>query len=424
MKNRPSTRKKSQKSESVDLVVDAQTDKNRKEKPSRTAKKIVKSRSLEDPMEQSSYSASEAARLKRISIPTLKEYCKRGMLEFFRTPGGHLRIPADALDRLGQGHPSRSAVSSPLTARREGVEMKKLDIEELRLSNEEERLRTDKEKRDAETRQVSRATLIRGQAKLAEVNLQRQKDVEEQERQQEIRAWEHWRRRWIQGAVKEFPDWLSGEQERDVRAAVDEALGNWDVNDPEDAIGQDLDRIIKRVVAPWRAERETAERRNRVLELTMYWLKPGATTTERTRAAQLVRTALNQLPLTVTELEETTAAHGAIAALNKEIKERTDGEAARRQADREAQTKKNTEEFNRAMRDQKKEQLVRSGLSHIFWYVSKLENERVIEGDEVDQDSLKAAIELNLREALSGDETTDEVTEFVERLVDEELDLT
>jgi hypothetical protein len=423
MKKRPSTRKKSRKSGRPARAERLGTGKNRKRKPSKTVKRIGKNRSLGGAMEQTSYSASEAARLKRISIPTLKEYCKRGLLQFFRTPGGHLRIPADALDRLGQDSPSRSSASGPLTARREGIEMKKLDIEELRLTNEEERLRTDKEKRGADARQVSRAVALRSQAKLEEVKLERQREAEQLQRQQQEREQERWTRRWIQGAVKEFPDWLSEEQARVVRAAVEEALGNWDDGDPENEVGQDLDRVIARVVAPWLAERDTAQRRNRVLEITMWYLKSGATAAEKTTAAQLIRVALDQLPISATELQETTAAQGAIVELNQQIKERVDADAARQRADRESREKKSTEEFNRMMRDQKKEQRVQSGLSHVFWYVTRLQNEEVIEDDEVDLDGLKAAIEPNLREALSGNETTDEVAEFVEEFVDNELEL-
>jgi hypothetical protein len=359
-----------------------------------------------------------------MSIPTLKDLCKSGRLPSFRTPGGHLRVPAEALAQLGQDPVSRAAVSSPLSIHRDRLEEKKLEIQELQLENDKEKLLAEKQAREKAAREVARTVNLRSQAKLAEVSLLQRRNAQEQEREQTQRERELWERRWIHGAGNEFPDWLSEEQENGVRAAVENALGQWDVGDSEDAIGKALDRVIERIVAPWRIERETVERRNRVLEVAMYSLTRGATATERTTAAKLVRVALNQVPLSATELEETTAAQGAIAELNQQIKERVEADAAQQLADREARAKKNTEEFNRMMRDQKKENSVKSGLGHIFWYVTRLENEEVIEDDEVDQDSLKAAIEPKLRETLSGDETTNEVTEFVEQLVDKELELT
>ena len=47
-----------------------------------------------------SFSASEAASLLGVSIPTLKRMVVEGRLESFRTPGGHLRILAESVDTL------------------------------------------------------------------------------------------------------------------------------------------------------------------------------------------------------------------------------------------------------------------------------------------------------------------------------------
>ena len=63
-------------------------------------------------MESVSYSAAEAARLLRVSIPTLKRMCDAGEIPCFRTPGGHLRIPADGLKNF-QGKATGSTTSAP-----------------------------------------------------------------------------------------------------------------------------------------------------------------------------------------------------------------------------------------------------------------------------------------------------------------------
>src|SRR5437899_12917817 len=84
-------------------------------------------------MESVSYSAPEAARLLRVSIPTLKRLCETGEIPCFRTPGGHLRIPADGLKSFqGKGSGSTtSAPSSRLQDRRESLEQKRLALAEI-----------------------------------------------------------------------------------------------------------------------------------------------------------------------------------------------------------------------------------------------------------------------------------------------------
>ena len=57
-----------------------------------------------------SLSASEAAALLGVSIPTLKRMVAEGRLESFRTPGGHLRILAESVDTLRES--KRERVSS------------------------------------------------------------------------------------------------------------------------------------------------------------------------------------------------------------------------------------------------------------------------------------------------------------------------
>ena len=54
-----------------------------------------------------SFSASEAAALLRVSIPTLKRMVGEGRLESFRTPGGHLRILAASVDTLPESRRER-----------------------------------------------------------------------------------------------------------------------------------------------------------------------------------------------------------------------------------------------------------------------------------------------------------------------------
>jgi molybdopterin-binding protein len=49
------------------------------------------------------YRLPEAARLLSISPPTLKQWIYNGRILSIRTPGGHHRIPASEIERLGRG---------------------------------------------------------------------------------------------------------------------------------------------------------------------------------------------------------------------------------------------------------------------------------------------------------------------------------
>src|SRR5205823_15117749 len=72
-----------------------------------------------------SYSASEAAEVLGVSIPTLRRMVERGTLEGFQTPGGHLRIVPESIEALReqrrQPRPVREA-SPVLHNRRERLE--------------------------------------------------------------------------------------------------------------------------------------------------------------------------------------------------------------------------------------------------------------------------------------------------------------
>src|SRR5271169_5201451 len=69
--------------------------KKRKIPPQKIVKNTGKNR-----LHVESFTASEAAALLGVSIPTLKRMVAEGSLESFRTPGGHLRILAESVDTL------------------------------------------------------------------------------------------------------------------------------------------------------------------------------------------------------------------------------------------------------------------------------------------------------------------------------------
>ncbi len=100
-----------------------------------------------------SFSASEAASVLGVSIPTLKRMVAEGRLESFRTPGGHLRILAESVDTLREPkqerfRPVRDA-SPVLQNRRERLEELTLEAQEMRARRELVRLQRE-EQREAE----------------------------------------------------------------------------------------------------------------------------------------------------------------------------------------------------------------------------------------------------------------------------------
>ena len=60
-------------------------------------------------MEKSYLTTTEAAKLLSVSSDTVLKWVKAGKIQFYRTPGGHCRIPIDAVTTLLPGGPHDSA---------------------------------------------------------------------------------------------------------------------------------------------------------------------------------------------------------------------------------------------------------------------------------------------------------------------------
>ena len=170
-------------------------------------------------MESVSYSAPEAARLLRVSIPTLKRMCKGGEIPCFRTPGGHLRIPADGLKNFqGKGSGSTtSAPSSVLVNRRERLEELNLEGQELRAQRELRKLRNEEaaeaEQRRAEAEQRQGEAKRRAQTAEQDRIDRLHREAEERKRQAEVQRVADFRRRWLNVAERKADEvgWLSAQ---------------------------------------------------------------------------------------------------------------------------------------------------------------------------------------------------------------------
>ena len=389
-------------------------------------------------MPRTAYSASQASRLAGVSIPTLKRMCAAGEIPYFRTPGGHLRIPADAVERLlgNTAAPPASDPPSGLQDHRERERKLGSRSQELRTrrgvarprvepAEDEEKLTT-----QARLRELQRETDFEA-AQLASQGTRRQAA---QELEMEDVRYRHgaFHRRWRGVAADSLPTWLSFEQHEKALEALDRVIAGCSEQD-EGRMARVLREAIARLLAPWEKERQVAMRREQVLQSALWSLSGLASASEKVRATAAIRKALAALPLTVLDYEERSIAEEAVRAVNGEVKERLAAEKAqaeRERAEREAQAKKAREEQQRAFEEQqriwRKDNLVRRGVDKVWWYLLELKNDDEIseeEYEDIDQESLKSAVGRLLRSKITGDETDQDLEVLVEGIVADELDL-
>jgi excisionase family DNA binding protein len=203
-----------------------------------------------------SCSASEAAELLGVSIPTLKRMVACGKLQAFRTPGGHLRVLAKNLEATRDGRqiqppPVRDA-SPVLLNRRERLEELTLEAQEMRARRELANLRRDAQeeaaRREAEA-QTREEEAVQRQAELElererlkheqtqeRIRLERERhqDRERREAEQQLAAF---RCRWLEKANKavyayEYR-WLSAGQHKEILEGLEaEIMKRQPVDEP------------------------------------------------------------------------------------------------------------------------------------------------------------------------------------------------
>jgi hypothetical protein len=160
---------------------------------------------------------------------------------------------------------------------------------------------------------VARAQRLTAKAQLKAVKLQAARDAERRSAADQAEARANWRRGWFNGAVQEFPNWVSPEQDHELRTAIDAELDRWDLADG-DAVGPALDRVIERMVAPWAAIREERVQREKLVADTIGgYVLSGAIAEQKTRAAADARAALSQLPFGASDAELKAVVAKAIA---------------------------------------------------------------------------------------------------------------
>lgn len=275
-------------------------------------KNTRKSRPLAD-----SYTASDAATLLGVSVPTLKRMVRDGTLEGFRTPGGHLRVTAESIEavknqREAKPRPVREA-SPVLQNRRERLEELTLEAQEHRAKRELAKLEREEneeaERQDAEA-QAREEEVAQRQAELElereQLELEKAQESARQERE-EIEDWKkgeaerelaEFRCRWMDKASEAVSgyqyEWLSATQRKEVLEGLEVEIEKRQPQD-EPRMAAILARSLAALVEPLKAEHDAQARRQNITKQLLWSLPNSATEAERLRATVAIREALQRL---------------------------------------------------------------------------------------------------------------------------------
>jgi excisionase family DNA binding protein len=426
-----------------------------------------------------SHSASDAAALLGVSIPTLKRMVKEGTLESFRTPGGHLRILAESIQSVRepehpQPRPVRGA-SAVLQNRRERLEELTLDAQELRARREIERLRREEaeeaERREAEAEEREQEAAEQGQAlALERARLERQQ-TQERERRQAEQQLAAFHCRWLEAATAVFSEkevrWLSAAECKEILDALEVEIKRRTPED-EPRMLAILRQTIAALVDPIIAAHEANKRRRTATERALWRLSVFATDSEKAQASEAVRKAVASLPDEATDTELRAAAERAIRPVQQGVEKRLLDERLIEWAIRQlpwssndldkahirrecagilAELPPEVSEFEakgalqpkvsnarkeiedreaRKRRQERKADLIRQGIAEISHHLWQLrENDEITVEEYCDQDfnaAMERAVEQELEQELSGDETTKEVRELAHEIIDSEIE--
>jgi hypothetical protein len=401
--------------------------------------------------------------------------CGENKLPSFRTrgPRSHIRIPVEAVEKLRQGAGTQIApASSAVAAKRANADELRADLEVRKLELEVRKLDAQESFTARERVERARAQRLTAKAQLKAVNLQAARDAEQRSAADQADASANWRRGWFNGAVQEFPDWLSLEQDKEIRTAVDAELDRWDITDG-DAVGPALDRVIKRTIAPWISGREERARRDKLVADTVggYPLL-GSTAEQKARAGADARAALAEVPFGASEAELQAVVAKAVASIKQGIehdrtrarreqlvksatwslpsnateKDKTQTEEAVRsallnlslqanQTEELALVARTTGPLKKAMEERAARERAEGERSFLINvavlaasnYLSELRENLEPEPDDADfaelERHLEAEVRKTLQQALTGDESCEEANQIARDVVDEELEL-
>lgn len=351
-------------------------------------------------MERESYTVREASRALGLSVPTVIRMCEDGTLQHFVSPGGHRRIPSEAITAVRTNGRSRSSTapmpSSVLQNRRERLEELGLDAQEIRARRELERLRADQndeaERHAAQTRQ--RETERQSQLEQARAERLREERLKEEADAEERRAR---LRQQVQLALNVIlPADLPFEKQRGLSDALEAELLRANAEDAETAIPI-IKAVTGRFIASWLAEERAQQQRRHVLDSILRDIRwtHGSTEADEAEAAIATRAAFCSLAPNATASEIRCVAKAAIATICEKIERRV-----------------------------RRNQIIESGVQEIAPYLERLERaggiSRETLGDYRFVTALKDSVRTRLQEELTS-ESPAKVRKLVHETVDGEI---
>lgn len=325
------------------------------------------------------HTVGQAAGILGVSVPTIRRMVQDGELRSFPTPGGHLRIAAESVERIRDGRTKESRnrePSSVLKGRREHIEELGLDAQEVRLQREIGKLR----KEVAEETERDRLELVRSE------RVRRQEEEKPRREAERAQLEEDRRRR---------------ERQEDAECARDMA----EDGKKRDA---DIEKAIKEV------ENDLPVGANAYFGLSKWQHK-----LRRTARNDIVKLGLSA---TAEAIED--AAHAAVQAVGEEYQQSKAREVEEEKQESNLQKKARAREA----KEEEHQANLRWGLSHVNSYVSELikdgELEELTFSEQWDlEEKLKRRVRTPLLQELKADPDLDrdEVEEIIENLVDEFL---
>jgi excisionase family DNA binding protein len=284
--------------------------------------------------EAESYSASEAAAVLGVSIPTLKRMVAEDRLESFCTPGGHLRVSADSVKTIRDRGAKRTlpvirSASPVLQNRRERLEELTLEAQELRARRELSKLQQEDQHEADQQREEKEAREQEDAERQAEVDTEQerleQRLAEERSKQEAERAIAAFRCRWLEKATQALTmppcGRLSAAQKKEILDAAEAEINK---RQPIDAprMATILGHAIAALVERYNTERQAAENRQEVIDNALRSLSAFATDQEKARAAIAVREAVRRLGAIASETELLMSTREALRPVNQAIEKR------------------------------------------------------------------------------------------------------
>jgi excisionase family DNA binding protein len=288
-----------------------------------------------------SYSASEAAAILSVSIPTLKRMVAEARLQSFRTPGGHLRILADSLEAMRQpdkGRTGKARGNSPvLRDRQEEVEELTLEARRMRAKRMIARLHHEEEEEAEEREAQERARKEEAAQCEAALAVQRQRLAQEHAQRRQNKELERKRAACRYRLLEETSrnlataqyEWLSAGQRKQIMDAVENEI---EIRQPLNArqIRPIIAHTEAALVETYRARAWAAERRRQVNQAALSWaewrLPWGATEAEKSRLRRDCAAILAGLPNEATEADAKEELEPTVHAIRQEIESRKRGE--------------------------------------------------------------------------------------------------